>query len=111
MTALEVICMLRGVASVDAQEFVPAVRYRNKLWIDGCTKARNNLGQRILEIFIFPTPETILFHHHSTTEKIVAPKQGGDLHGFLSRKDATDNRVTLRVEIFRNLPPVGIDRS
>lgn len=111
MTALDVICMLGGIARVAAEEFVPAVRYWSKLWIDECTKTRNDSGQRILEVLVFSTAETMPLHHHATAEKVIARKQRGYLFAFSGRKDAFNNCVAFRVEIFCTLRPVNSRKS
>src|SRR6185312_12627764 len=98
MTALEVSCMLCWVATVDAKYVVPAVRDRNKVWIDDRAKSRDDAGQWIVEVFIFATPETMSFHHDTAAEKIVLREQPGYRFGFIGGKKTFDDRVTFRVE-------------
>src|ERR1700752_1553754 len=107
MTTLDVVCMPRRETAVDAKNFVPAVRDGNKLWIDECTKARNDVGQGIVEVLIFSAAETMSFHHDAAAEKMVLLKSTGNFFGFIRGKDAFDNRVAFRVEVFGNLIPIG----
>src|SRR5262249_6239359 len=101
------ISVLRRVASLNAQDFVPAIGDRNEVWIDEFAEVRNQLGQRILEILILTAPETMAFHHHTTTENIVALKQIGDLVAFSRGKNIFNNRVPFRVELLRKLFPAN----
>jgi hypothetical protein len=71
MTKLDVICVARGVRSVETEELVPVVRDRNKLRINGCAKVRNEVRQRIVEVSVFATSEAMAFHHHAAAEKVI----------------------------------------
>lgn len=106
MTTLEVISVLRGVTAVDTQEFVPAIRDWNKLWIDCSAKARDNAGQGIVEVFVLSAPETMPFHHDAAAEKVVALIKAGYLFGFVRGEQVFDDRVAFRVEIVCDLIPV-----
>jgi hypothetical protein len=87
------------VPCVDAESFVPTVRDWNEVWINRCAKAHNDVGQRVFEVFVFATPETMPFHHYTAAEKFVVLKQLGRRFGLFPGEDASDDRMTLCVHV------------
>jgi hypothetical protein len=87
------------VASVDAESVVPTVRDWNEVWIGCCAQAGDNFGQRIFEVLIFATPETMSFHDHAAPEKFVVLKQCGCRLAFIAGEDVFDDRVAFCVEV------------
>jgi hypothetical protein len=73
--------------------------------IDSRPEPRNEAGQRIAEIFVFATPETMACHYNMTAEDIVVWVEAGYGSAFVWRKKTLNHRTTLCVEVLRNFLP------
>jgi hypothetical protein len=108
MAPLNEVRMLLRIANINTHRLVPTIGDRNKLRINGRPQTRNKAGQWIAEIFVFSTPETMAFHHDMTAENVVLLVEAGYRLAFICRKKTSNHRVTLRVEVLRNLLPSNL---
>src|SRR5260370_615985 len=102
---LDEVCMLLWIANINTHRLVPSIGNRNKMRIDGRPEPRNKAGQRITEILIFATPETMACHHNMTAEEVLFLIETGYSLAFVRRKKSPNNRTTLCVEVLRNFLP------
>src|SRR5215467_3310587 len=69
--ALNEIRVLLRVANINTHHLVPAIGDRNKVRVDRCPKTCNKIRQRIAEILVLSTPETMPRHHDTAAENVV----------------------------------------
>jgi len=63
--------VLFGVANVDAHGLVPVIGDRRKPRIKTLAQTGDDVGQRIVEILVLATPETVPRHPHLAAEKVI----------------------------------------
>ena len=95
MATLNEIGVFLRVAKINTHRAVPAIGDRDKMRVDSCPKACNKIGQRIAEILVLATPETMPRHHDAAAKEVVLRVQCGQCPTFARRKKV-DTKVCAR---------------
>jgi len=77
MATLNEFHMLLWIAHLDAHCAVPTVGNRYEIGVDNRLEARNDIGQRVAEVFILSAPETMSSHYDAAAEDLVVGVQPG----------------------------------
>lgn len=98
--------MFFRVADDDAQRGIPAIGYRRKTRVKAFAEAGDDIGQRIAEILVLPTPETMPSHHYPAAEKAIYRIQLGQRIALFPSDEIRDHRTALSIEVFRRSLPI-----
>src|SRR5690349_24159846 len=78
VTPLEKLLVSFRITYVDTHSFVPAISNRNQMRVNRRPKFRNQIRQRITEILVFASSETVPRHHHPAAKTILLRIQPRD---------------------------------
>ena len=106
MATRDVVCVFFRVANVDAHRGVPAIGYRRKTRVEDCAKAGDDIGQRIAEILVLSTAETMPSHHYPAAEDAVHRIQPGQRIALLPGDKIFDQRASPCIEVSRHPLPI-----
>jgi hypothetical protein len=95
-----------GIVYVHAHRQVPTVGDGRKPGIDGSPKFRNDIGQRIAEVFVLAAPEPMTSHDDTASKKIIIRVQSGEGFTLVTREDPFEHRSPPMVKVFRDALPV-----
>ena len=106
MTALQERRVRRGIADLDPHRLVPAVGGRRQPCIQRRPQLRDQIRQRIGEVFVFAAAKAVAAHHDPAAEPAVVGIERGDGVALVRRQQATENGGALPVEVGCNLVPI-----
>ena len=106
VAASEKLPMLARVPHGHAQPLVPAVGERRELWVERGTQRGDERRQRVGEVLVLTTPESVTAHHHAGAEQRIVRVPAADELALGGREQALDDRVALIVEVLPDAPPV-----
>src|SRR5687768_15209186 len=105
MAAVNELGVLSWKTNVDPHCLIPTIRGRNKMRIDRRSQSSNQIRQRIAEVAILSTSETMAFHHHVTAKDISLLVKTPDLIAFIRGQNTLNNRKAFRIKIPVDLLP------
>jgi hypothetical protein len=98
--------VLARIARLDAHHFVPAVRDRREMRINGAPHAFDHIGQRVGEILVLAAPETVALHHDAAAEHAVAIVETGERFAFVARQESRRGGAAIAVQLRFEIGPV-----
>ena len=93
---------------VDTEGFVPAIGDRGEPLIEKIPGMADQAGQRVAEVLVLASAETVLLHHHAASKAPVLRRRvkRGQLLAFAGRESLRDNGVAVCIQIGFDEPPV-----
>src|SRR6266704_4898115 len=106
MASLDELFMVVRIANPDSHRGIPAVRDRRKLSVKRFTKALDEAGERVVEVFILAASEAVPSHDDAAAEYGLLRIQSGESPAFVGRENALKQSATLLVQILPDLLPI-----
>src|SRR5579871_498618 len=98
--------MFFRIADGEAHRLIPAIGHRHKMRIEGGAQVRDQVRQRIAEVFVFSSPKTMPSHYHPAAKQTIVRIERSKRAAFLGREKIFDERATLIIKAARNIFPI-----
>ena len=98
--------MLHRVAHLDPHGFVPAVRDRGQVRVDGRPELGDGLGERVGEVAVLAAAEAVPSHDNPAAKPLLLMVDRGDRPAFLRIQQALDHCTSAGVQVGGHTAPV-----
>lgn len=108
VATIEKLTVFCRITYINTHSAIPAIRNRDQMRVNRRPKFGNQIRQRITEILVFASPETVPRHYDPAAKAILPRIQPRNRPAFFARNKIPKHGATLRLQILPDIRPIPL---